>query len=331
MSSLPVSTLSGADLQDELRRTAGRRMAGRSTDVEDYNKTSQTAEAWQKKLIQKHPVKITGTEGEGRITMIRHPLIFSIMNAASSALSIGKKPVWIVGISIKWVPSCDLATSGTLKLSLHNRAVINPVLRDHTVVQMTQRVSTPFEVQYSSSSKHTGGSGNPWSYSYEIEGMDDAPTDMEIGTAVVMPMIRVDEKASQTYSGVSCSVYGGYFPLNLPLVSYCAPGPRFKTNIREISKNIECLKRYLNVLGFTDIDDDLVFSVIQNCDPDTARVITSGINNKVWSPFGQDDGKKQLVESIIYDCRSGRVVPYSSWTDVKTMSVRGGDKKHVYN
>ncbi|UYF11854.1 movement protein [Citrus bright spot virus] len=329
MSTLPASVIHAPPARDEVRETAGRRMGGRSSDVEDFNKTLQTAEAWQKKLIQKHPIKVTGKEGEGRVTMIRRPLIFNVMNAASSMLSIGNKPIWIVGIAIKWVPSCDLATSGTLTLSLLNKAVTNPVLKDNTVMTMTQRVATPFEVQYTSSSKHNGGAGNPWMYSYEVKDMDDAPDDMEMGTAIIMPMIKVDEKASQVYGGVQCSVYGGYFPINIPVVTYCAPGPRFKTNMKEIMRNIEMLKRFLNVQGFTDIDDDLVFSMIQTCDPETARVITNGLSSKVWSPMSSEDDKA-LIRSLIYDCKTGRAVSYITLRAVNQLGTMGGDKKFTY-
>ncbi|AQN78363.1 movement protein [Citrus leprosis virus N] len=329
MSTLPASTIHGAPARNEVLETAHRRMGGRSSDVEDFNKTLQTAEAWQKKLIQKHPIKITGKEGEGRVTMIRRPLVFNIMNAASNMLSIGNKPIWIVGIAIKWVPSCDLATSGTLTLSLLNKAVTNPVLRDNTVMTMTQRVATPFEVQYTSSSKHSGGTGNPWMYSYEVKNMDDAPDDMEMGTAIIMPMIRVDEKASQVYGGVQCSVYGGYFPLNVPVVTYCAPGPRFKTNLKDIMRNVEMLKRYLGVQGFTDLDDDLIFHLIQTCDPDTAKIITEGISGKVWAPLKSEEDRS-IIKSLIYDCRTGRAVAYITLKDITHLGTMGGDKKFTY-
>nr|AGN91970.1 hypothetical protein [Citrus leprosis virus nuclear type] len=334
MSTLPVSTLHRSNARDEVRETAGRRMAhGSDSNVTDFNKNLQTAEAWQKRLIHKTTIKVTGSEGEGRITMVRKPILFDIMNSLNSILPTSTKPTWIMGMAIKWVPTCDLSTTGTIKVSIQNKAVSNPVLRDHTVVSMTQRVTTPFEVQYTSSSKlanRTGTRGNPWMYTYCIEGMNDAPIDMEVGDIVVMPMIKSDDTNTQWYEGVKCNVYGGYFPLNIPVVTYCAPGPRFKTNMNEIRSNIEMLRRYLNVQGFTDVDEDLVFKMIQCCDGETAGSIMKGIRSSVWAPLAKTDKDYVVIKEMLHDCRVGRILSYITLSEVEGLSTMGGDKSHSY-
>nr|QDM58724.1 putative movement protein [Dichorhavirus orchidaceae] len=334
MSTLPVSTLHRSNTRDEVRETAGRRMAhGSDSNVTDFNRTLQTAEAWQKRLIHKTSIKVTGVEGEGRITMVRKPILFDIMNGLNSILPTSTKPTWIMGMAIKWVPTCDLSTTGSIKVSIQNKAVNNPVLRDHTVVSMTQRVTTPFEVQYTSSSKlanRTGTRGNPWMYTYCIEGMDDAPVDMEVGDIVVMPMIKSDDTSTQWYEGVKCNVYGGHFPLNIPVVTYCAPGPRFKTNMHEIRSNIDMLRRYLNVQGFTDIDEELVFKMIQCCDGEAAGAIMKGIRSNVWAPMNKTEKDYVIIKEMLHDCRVGRVLCYITLGEIEGLSTMGGDKSHSY-
>nr|UFQ05180.1 movement protein [Dichorhavirus orchidaceae] len=334
MSTLPVSTLHRSNARDEVRETASRRMAhGSDSNVTDFNKNLQTAEAWQKRLIHKTSIKVTGSEGEGRITMVRKPILFDIMNSLNSILPTSTKPTWIMGMAIKWVPTCDLSTTGTIKVSIQNKAVNNPVLRDHTVVSMTQRVTTPFEVQYTSSSKlanRTGTRGNPWMYTYFIEGMDDAPIDMEVGDIVVMPMIRSDDTTTQWYEGVKCNVYGGHLPPNTPVVTHRAPGPRFKTNMNETKPNTETLRRHLNVQGSTDTDEDLVFKMIQCCDGETAGSIMKGIRSSVWAPLAKTDRDYVVIKEMLHDCRVGRVLSYITLSEVEGLSTMGGDKSHSY-
>ncbi|AHH44827.1 ORF3 [Coffee ringspot virus] len=327
MSTLPPSVVSGPVHRDEVRETAGRRMASRDESLDEFNRELQTAQAWQRKLIQKHPIRVLGKEGEGKITMIRKPIIINVANVVSRAVGGAVKPIWIVGIAIKWKPSCDLATSGVLKLSIQNKAVNNPVLRDHTVVQISQRVSSAFDIQYTSSSKHNE-SGNPWSYSYEISNMDDAPVNMELGTAVIMPIIKQDSSNTQMFGGVQCEIYGGHFPLNIPAVCYCAPGPRFKTNLPEIERNVQMILRFLNVQGITDIDEELAYKVIQCCDPETARILYTGVKKQVWSTL-EAEGINTL-RSLVYDCKSGRAVSYITLEYMRNLGSLGGAKTHTY-
>nr|WNK15273.1 MAG: movement protein [Dichorhavirus sp. 'monocotyledonae'] len=330
MSSLPTSTVQlPAAPRDEVRETAGRRRSSLDASLKDFNDELKTVEAWQKKLIQKTNVVIMGAEGEGKITMVRKPILFRVANSLSGMLPINGKPIWLVGICIKWVPTCDLASSGTLILSIQNKGVHNPVLKDNTVVQMIQRVSTSFEIKYSSSSKqNSDGAGNPWAYSYEIKDMDDCPIRMELGNLIIMPIIKMDDKNTQSYSGVECEVYGGHFPLNIPAVSYCAPGPRFKTNLSEIKRNVEQMKRYLNVIGITDIDDEITYKVIQCCDTESAKILMKGLENRVWGPI--NDESLRVVKSLVYDCKSGRAISYLTLSFMEHLGSLGGTKTHHY-